>query len=270
VAKIVVYADESGTHDLSARQPGANVAVLGGYAGFAEDWETFEAEWRAALSQYRVPFFHFCEFSNKKKCAKDTKSPYFGWDGPRRHEFLFTMAKIAGNRVRFPCAGSFLLAHFHSDKRIKIALRNMGLNDVQINGPHLVYFSLFHEFFDAFLRELNARHPDFAGVIEFVFDRKDDDRYWALSANQMFELFSESDPRFESIRFSDKKIDLPLQAADMFAYRTHQIFENQHKSRDHHVFKPLDYTLFGNFTGHDDFMTYFAKTYGVPLPQLKK
>ncbi len=144
---LVVYADESGTHDLSARQPGSRVAVLAGYAGFADDWVKFCGEWQTTLNNHQVPVFHFSEYADKRKCSTDTNSPYFGWDGKRRHDFLFELASIAGNRVRFPFAASFHLADFHATPEIKFQLRNLGLTDIQINGPHLVYSALFYDFF---------------------------------------------------------------------------------------------------------------------------
>jgi hypothetical protein len=43
--------------------------------------------------------------------------------------------------------------------------------------------------------------------------------------------------------FDDKTKSIPLQAADMIAYRIHQIRETQFKTKDAYTLVPLDYAL---------------------------
>jgi hypothetical protein len=76
---IIVYADESGTHDLSSKQDGSKVAVLAGYAGLADDWINFCGRWQIVLNEYKVSEFHFSEFADQINSSKDPSWPYFGW-----------------------------------------------------------------------------------------------------------------------------------------------------------------------------------------------
>ena len=155
---IVVYADESGTHSLSSKESGAKVAVLAGYAGFADDWVNFCGRWQTVLNEYKVSKFHFSQFSDQINSSKDPDWPYYRWPKDKRHEFLFKLASIAGSRARFPFAASFHLADYHAHPDAKIRLKEMGLRDEQIDGPHLVYLGLFADFFEAFFRELKFRY----------------------------------------------------------------------------------------------------------------
>jgi hypothetical protein len=149
---IVVYVDESGTHDLSSKQPGAKVAVLAGYAGFEDDWVNFCGRWQTVLNKYKVPVFHFSEYADKRNSSGKPSWPYFGWCREKRHDFLFELASVAGSRARFPFASAFHLADYHENPEIKNKLMEMGLNNEQINGPHLVYLGLFADLFDVFLK----------------------------------------------------------------------------------------------------------------------
>jgi hypothetical protein len=246
---ITVYADESGTHDLTkAAQPGSQIVVIGGYAGFDEGWLKFCNEWQTALNKYDVRYFHFSEYANKHVCSEDNKSPYFGWAKEKWHNFLFELARIAGNRVRFPFGSSFSLVKYKTDPDIKSGLRRVGLTEGQINSPNIIYMGCFHEFFTACLEEIKIRLPDFSGAISFIFENKTDDA-WKAEAHRSFDLFRKLDSRISAIGFEDGLAPefIPLQAADMIAYRLHQMKMNELKSGKLEMLKPLDYALWGNF-----------------------
>ena len=259
IVNIVVYADESGTHDLSSKQDGSKVAVLAGYAGMADDWVNFCGAWQTVLNDYRVKVFHFSEFVDKINRSKDTNWPYYGWSKEKRHDFLFKLASIAGSRARFPFAASFHLADYHAHPDAKIKLNEMGLTDQQINGPHLVYLGLFADFYEAFFKELKFHHPEFNETASFVFDRKDTDTYWRIAADDMFVEYQKRDSRLRGARFDSKFDSIQLQAADMIAYRIHQMRENEFKTKKDQVFTELDYILWGNFRGEEDFKNHIRR-----------
>jgi hypothetical protein len=257
---IVIYADDSGTHSLIAKEKGSNIAVLAGYAGFADDWVNFCGRWQTTLNEYKVKIFHFSEFADKKNKSKDSKWPYFGWPDEKRHEFLFKLASIAGSRARFPVAASFHLADYHADPNIKAELKAKGLNNEQINGAHLVYSGLFADIYDAFFKELKFHHPDFDGSLSFIFDTKQGDAYWEVAANGVSKIHEKSNSKLVAPGFGNTFTDVPLQAADMIAYRLRQVWENERKKKgkvpavlDISCFAALDYALWGNFKGRDDF-----------------
>jgi hypothetical protein len=236
--------------------------TIAGYAGFPDDWIAFRDDWQITLNKYAARYFHFSEYANKHVCSKDKSSPYFQWDHKRRHDFLFELARIAGNRVRFPFGSSFSLVTYHNDKSIKPRLREIGLTDQQINGPNIIYMGCFHEFFHACLEEINLRLPKFTGAISFIFENKDDVA-WINEAHRNFNLFKVRDTRLKTISFGDslKPQFLPLQAADMIAYRLHQMKINELKSGKLETLKPLDYALWGNFEP-DELKAHLKKLFG--------
>src|SRR5580692_12391927 len=92
IVNIVVYGDESTTHDLSSKEIGA--AVLAGYGGFANDWANFCGGWQETLNDYlphvevRKRIFHFSQFADKKNSSNDPKWPYYRWSEGKRDDFL--------------------------------------------------------------------------------------------------------------------------------------------------------------------------------------
>lgn len=261
IVNVVVYGDESTIHDLSSKEIGA--AVLAGYGGFADDWYSFYGRWQKILNDYlghvevRKRIFHFSQFSDKKNRSKDPTWPYYGWSDGKRDDFLYELASVAGNRVRIPFASGFRLAYFNKDSDIKAKLKEIGLTDAQINGSNIKYISLFAEFFEAFLTELNFRHPNFSDSISFVFDDRND-REWAIAGYDVHRLFKEKDKRFiGSPTFGNTFDNIPLQAADMMAYRAHQLWENAHKAQKEDLkISKLDFALWGNFKDESEFANY--------------
>jgi hypothetical protein len=76
--KLVVYADESGTHDNTGTQQGSREAILAGIVAPSEEWRTFCRAWQSALNKYSAPYFNFREWSaasavarNKRKATRD-------------------------------------------------------------------------------------------------------------------------------------------------------------------------------------------------------
>jgi hypothetical protein len=263
IVNIIVYVDESGTHDFSSTEIGAKVAVLAGYGGFADDWVKFCGAWQTTLNQYGIKKFHFSQFSDKRNSADDINWPYYGWSEDDRHDFLFKLASIAGSRARIPFAAAFRLAHFQSDPDIKDKLREMGLTDAQINGPNIINLSIFAECFESFLQESAIRLPKFSESISFVFDDRKGNRDWAIAGYDVHRIFKEKDNRLiRPPTFGDTYNDVPLQAADMIAYRAHQIWENEHRTKQE-IFEPsaLDCTMWGNFRNKEEMKDYFRRLF---------
>jgi hypothetical protein len=136
IVNIVIYADESGTHNLAAKERGSKVAILAGYAGFADDWVNFCGRWQTTLNDYKIRIFHFSEFADKINGTKNPEWPYKGWSNEKRHDFLYKLASIAGSRARFPFGAAFLLENYHANSTIKITLKEMGLRDEQISDQY--------------------------------------------------------------------------------------------------------------------------------------
>src|SRR5437867_8846136 len=95
---LIAYADDSGTHDEHGKQPGSEAPVFGGYIGDIKDWKLFCWRWQSVLNNYKVPYFHYREFSNRA-AAKNPSNPYHKWSETQRDAFLFELAAIAGAQV---------------------------------------------------------------------------------------------------------------------------------------------------------------------------
>jgi hypothetical protein len=137
---------------------------------------------------------------------------------------------------------------YHDDPTIKDALRNLGLSEKQINGPNMAYMGCFFEFFTACLEELKIRLPSLPDTISFIFENKKDDG-WHFEAHRTFNFFQKTEPGFSAIDFGNPLVPefIPLQAADMFAYRLRERQSNEFKSGKLEPLTPLDYALWGNF-----------------------
>jgi hypothetical protein len=66
VVIFTVYLDASGKPD----DPNIRDFVLAGYVSTQDQWTSFEVEWRSALADFGIPFFHMTDYSAKKTFYK--------------------------------------------------------------------------------------------------------------------------------------------------------------------------------------------------------
>jgi hypothetical protein len=79
--------------------------------------------------------------------------------------------------------------------------------------------------------------------VHFIFD-KNDNPEWTRALREVFTAYQGVEPRFASLNFGDDRIELPLQAADMVAYRLNQCSRNLVANKL--VLKELDERLLVN------------------------
>src|SRR5271166_5080644 len=86
---LILYVDESGTHDNKGIRVGSRTPVIAGYIDRTEAWEFFCKEWKAVLDapQYKIEYFHFSDLHVDKRADKE--SPYFGWSESKIRDFLY-------------------------------------------------------------------------------------------------------------------------------------------------------------------------------------
>jgi hypothetical protein len=53
--KVVIYADESGTHDKTGAKEGSQIAIIAGFAAQVKTWVKFCKQWQATLSKFHAP-----------------------------------------------------------------------------------------------------------------------------------------------------------------------------------------------------------------------
>jgi hypothetical protein len=216
---VIVCADESGTHDPSGREIGSLVTIVSGYAAFGHSWKAFAAKWQSVLNKYhgqdRERYFHFREFAAVKKRSTDPTWLYYGWSKQKRHDYLMDLATVSGDCHSILIAGALNNPSFQ-EKREAMRLENPELLKDETSHRRWI-----KQFFISFYIETRRYWPSLSVPIHFVFDQSDD-REWKRAIMDVYDDCRLRDRRFESIQFTDKKLYLPLQAADMVAYRLRQ------------------------------------------------
>jgi uncharacterized protein DUF3800 len=206
--EIIVYADESGIHDLSGQKAGSQIAVVCGFMAWKTDWDMFAEKWENILRTFSLPYFHFSEIAGasaivrgkRKANNDDKKNPFVGWNSNRIDDFLKCLAAIIKES---PIVG---LGYFH--------------NTHKYGGDNLrQYWAL--RFYSSLITKLRD-HSGLESSVTIYFDQTDDVG-WSGALIKAHEYFKPHDSRIKAIEFADKKVHIPLQAADLFAHRTHQV-----------------------------------------------
>jgi hypothetical protein len=223
---VVVYADETGTHDPTGKLPGSEMCGAAGYVGWADDWAKLCGQWQAVLNQFAVSSFHFKQYANKKDRTTNPKSPYYQWSAEKLDAFLFELAPIAQRWTMF---GVISLVSTRDYNRIfPIADR------VFWKHPYLV--SLL-PFYGGVLEEIRRRFKLPGEKIVFVFDRANQ---LMADSTLIFEIVKRSgdpDHRMDTIAFSSTSEHPGLQAADLLAYAARQKSQAMVSKKDKSVRK---------------------------------
>jgi hypothetical protein len=230
VKAVIIYADESGTHDPSGKKSGSKHPTIAGFAAPPSEWSTFCVRWQAVLRSYNAPYFHFREWAaasaairfNKAETPELTNNPYFGWNLKKLDKFLYTLADIAGRGNKVPIAGTIRTELFH---KVKSELESNNPDNIEM-GDDPFKFSM-GEFFQKYHRETWVHWGEFKAPVTFFFDQSNNQK-WLAAMREVYNAFAAKDTRICGISFVDKKQipHLPLQAADMLAYRMRQNAES--------------------------------------------
>ena len=226
VKAVIVYADESGTHDRAGKLTGSAYPIIAGYAAPPSVWVDFCVEWKAALTSYGVDYFHSRELRIAKAAAENNKpateelkkNPYYGWGLDRMDKFLLALAKIAGKGNKVPICGAIKMPVFN---KIKAQLDVHNPHGIQLGDDPYKY--TMGEFFRHYHEETFNRWGHFKCPVTFFFDRSEDEK-WRSALFEVYGAFEKKDSRINGISLVDKKTEphWPLQAADMLAFRMRQ------------------------------------------------
>jgi hypothetical protein len=220
---VAIYADESGTHDRAGIKKGSSQPVICGIAAKPKDWAIFTSEWTDVLNEYDVEYFHFYEWSQAALVARKkrqpnsefTKNPYKHMSHATLDRFLFKLAKVAGSGRKVMITGGIHIPNF---QRIQ--------NDGAIPRDHDPYDYAIYDFLENTKKDILDFNPAWSGApISFIFDLPAN-KAWRNSILSGFASAKEVHPEFVECNFSDKLQNIPLQAADMLAYRMRQLREN--------------------------------------------
>jgi hypothetical protein len=220
---LVIYADESGTHHPKGEQPKSEVPVIAGYMGWRSNWKQFCHDWKAVLDRHSVPFFHAKEFERRQE-------PYQSWSDDRAERFKYALAEIAGRNT--PVGGSYHIKEHYKE------------NPEDETYPYKFPIRYFFSDLVASLKEFGFLEQE----ISIVFDSTTNKKWMAAMAEEI-ETLKTSGIKICSHVYGDDKDYLPLQAADMLAYR----------SRERHFEKLQKQIETKKLTGNDKF-TYLRPT----------
>jgi hypothetical protein len=214
---LTAYADESGTHI----GPGSDLLTVAGWVAPVDEWEKFCTQWKAVLLDFKVKYFHFREWSNASRVARGKpptsdfkKNPYKDWDQSKLDDFLFRLAAVAasGNKL---IVGGYVPGTL---------LREEQKNGTVENTASAQELCVGH-FFESIATNIKRDKAPWKRLpIAFFFDHSEDVG-WKNLVHAGFDRSRQRQRQFRSLRFEHKEDYLPLQAADMAAYRLRQRIE---------------------------------------------
>jgi len=98
---VEIYADETGTHDVTGKLGGSAVAGIAGYMAWPDDWAKLSSEWQKVLNEFKIKEFHYSQFVRRKERTTKPDWPYYGWTDAQANEFEHKLAALAGQYPQF-------------------------------------------------------------------------------------------------------------------------------------------------------------------------
>lgn len=191
---MIVYADESGTHDKTGNEPGSQTACIAGYIADVDQWARLCDEWVPALKEFGLSSLHMREIY---EWPKDTQS-----------KLIRKLAQIAHRNTLFGIAAVVSVKDY--DKIFP--------DDAKGLLPHPYYVALL-PFIGVVLDELHKRRipPE---RVNFVFDRTNDFSKYGSNLFYLAKDNEDMEGRLGDVGFGDKADHIELQVADLLAHTT--------------------------------------------------
>ena len=192
------YFDESGTHD------GAEVTVVGGFVAEPDKWEQFSKVWQVALDDYGLEYFHMSEFESRQ-------GPHATWANAERNELLNRFLDIIHEYVLLSVGIIIPMRSFDQ-------LLSAKAKAICGNAYGLAAIGCWRKLGDA------AQDPSGDAVLAYVMEAG------ANGGGALKNIFSAESKdadwrnrnRIESVEFRDKRLFLPVQAADRLVYELYK------------------------------------------------
>jgi hypothetical protein len=228
VLEVTFYGDESGIHDPHGKEPGSEVAAIGGDIATKRQWKRFEQRWKTALRKYKVPEFHMSEYNRKRP---KPKSPYFGWSEAKKKIFLALLIKIARDNTTAAYAAMVQTQAWDTilDDETKLGSPQ---DDSQKNPWHTCFqyfFAQFPFYLKGMVDPLISKHTP-PEKIAFVFDQHEIFGPAAQIGYGAIKKILPDGGRFGGILFLAAKDYPPIQAADLFAFYARRRFARSLKN----------------------------------------
>jgi hypothetical protein len=186
MAMLTMYCDASGNDQAEAIR-------VGGFVAAVDDWLASDAEWKIALRDEGIEYFHMREFAHSVEHFKDWKG-----DESRRRRFLNGLCRIVVTHARFSVGAGVLLETYREVDR-----------DWELHEKFRPCTLCAVTCMDEAVQWRRNQHRD-AEPMEFVFESGDEHQGQLLKEG---EAFAHTPPIFRT-----KRQAIPLQAADFIAY----------------------------------------------------
>lgn len=187
------YFDESYTHP-----PAPLVYSIGGYVSSYIQWKKFRKEWKMALAEAEVSYFHMVDF---QAC----KPPYGDWSKQRRINLLKTLHKIIHNRVQRSFVSTVIMEDYN---------RLTGEQKRAFGTPHAYAAINCMKHIATWCNENHYNAP-----MDYIFEKgSPHDKEIRLIFENLLGVKEKEFYRVGSFEFADKRDVLPLQASDVLAY----------------------------------------------------
>lgn len=197
IGDLKLYFDESYSHP-----PDPRAYSVGGYLSTSTQWKRFRKEWRRILESEGISDFHMVDF---QAC----KPPYGSWSKEKRVKFLCSLHDIIHRRTLISFVTTVDLEDFEGltpeQKQMLINPHVFAAkNCMKAVGFWAAYNIINHQ------------------IIAYIFEQSPHDK----KLKQLFtEGLGEADRwffRMASLDVADKRVEWPLQAADMLVYEANK------------------------------------------------
>jgi hypothetical protein len=224
--KLVAYVDESGTDGSS------EVLIVAGFLALREEWARFCKDWQRVLNKYSVKYFHFREWADASAVARKKrrpnsnfgKNPYKSLSQDKLDSFLLELAEVAASDGRLVVGGYVPHNKLRSDQTSGVVTTKAGAEELCVG-----------HFFDSVVLAISKeRRVLNRQGISFFFDHSTN-KQWKKIVHDGYDLSCQKHRQFKAISFVSiglrERVEagdveyLPLQAADMVAYRMRQKME---------------------------------------------
>jgi hypothetical protein len=194
-----IYADESGTHDITGSHPGSDVVAIAGYGAWERDWKRFDPQWLRIMQRHGIESDDFKMSAYRRR----RDYPYRNWDDAKHEGFLDSLIETARRRVTLAVGGVLVLKDYN--EVVPANLRRQ---------RHHPYDFCFQLLIDMLLSPLENILPQ-GQQVAFIFDQQNEFAPRALTAYQEIKGLRDRNNRLGSIQFRSRIGCPPLQAADM-------------------------------------------------------
>ena len=236
--------------------------IVAGLVGLRSDWIIFCRMWQYVLNKHSAKYFHFREWAQasavvRRKRDPDSKfgeNPYKDWNQEKLDAFLFELAEVAVSDGRLIVGGYVPTRKLQSDQAAGTASSNASAGELCVR-----------HFFDSVISTISEERKVLKRLPISVFFDHVKDKQWKRVIQNGYDESCKTHRQFRALTIASRSLaervesgdteSLPLQAADMVAYRLRQRMEdtvNLDLSRD---WAKLDDILFRTINSWSETLT---------------